>query len=288
MNSLIKNSVWLTVKIGVSILLFYLIFRNFQKKEIVLAIQSTNLYSLFPALLITFIAFIPATLRWQIILNKGFSFKNLLYLNIGSFFFGTAIPGFIFGDAYRFFAGEKNRLFLDSILLDRGISFFFISLIGLIFSIPIQELPLYLKIILLLLTLSFSVFLIPFIKFLEKINLFFTIRGEIKDLFFIFSHSIILHSLGFIVYLIFAHSIGLNIPIPLLVAYYSLLQPISFVPFTFQGAGLREIVLVHFSKLTSQPSQKFLILGLLLTSLMFITGIICGLLTASRWIKKKE
>ena len=289
MNSMRKSLVGLILKVGVSFLLFYLLFRNFHKKEVLSVIQSTNLYILFPAVALTFTGFIPATLRWKVILGEGFSFKDLLPLNIGAFFFGTILPGFVFGDAYRFFASERSRLFFDSILIDRGAGFFFISFIALIISIPLPDLPVYLKLTLLILTLIFSAFLMPFFKFpfLEKIkkNLFPSIKCASKDFFLITVHSIIFHLLGVIIWFLLSLSIGLNLPIPLLIAYYSLLQPVSFIPFTFQGAGLREIVLVYFSRVTSEPPQKFLMFGLLITTLLFITAFLCGVITGYRWIK---
>jgi uncharacterized membrane protein YbhN (UPF0104 family) len=289
MNSSRKNFIWLIVKVVVSFLLFYLLFKNFQKKDVLSVIQSTNLYILLPAVIITLIGFIPATLRWKVILGNRFSFKDLLFLNTGSFFFGTVLPGFVFGDAYRFFAGGRSRLFFDSILIDRGTSFFFISFTGFIISIPITELPFYLKLILLILTLIFSVFLIPFLRHssLEKIkkSFFPSINSGTKELFLISFYSILLHILGLIIWFLLCVSTGLKLSIPLLIAYYSLLQPVSFIPFTFQGAGLREIVLVYFSRITSEPSQKFLILGLLLTTLLFITAFLCGMITGYRWIK---
>jgi len=284
-----RSFILFIVKAGVSFLLFYILFTNFQRKDLLLAIKSTNFYILFPAVIITFIALVPATLRWKAILGRGFSFKELLFLNIGSFFFGTLFPGFVFGDAYRFFAGRRNRLFFDSILIDRGLSFFFISSIGFFTSISITELPFWLKSIFLILTFIFSVFLIPFLRFpiLEKIGriLFPSINCDLKVLFLIFFYSAIFHLFGLIIWLLLGFSAGLHLSIPLLIAYYSLLQPVSFIPFTFQGAGLREIILTYFSKMTSEPPQKFLMFGLLITSLLFITAILCGMITGYSWLK---
>jgi len=289
MNFTRKDVISLFVKTGISFLLFYLLFTNFQKRELLSVVQSTNFCVLFPAITIAFISFIPATLRWKAILGSEFSFKELLFLNTGSFFFGTLLPGFVFGDVYRFFAGKRSRLFFDSILLDRGVSFFFMSLAGFFVSIPLPELPFYLKFLLLLLTLTFSLFLTPFLNFpqLKKIGkiLFPSINCGSKELFLVFFYSTVFHFLGLTIWFLLGISTGLNLSISLLISYYSLLQPVSFIPFTFQGAGLREIVLVYFSRITSEPPQKFLMLGLLITSLLFMVAILCGMITGYRWIK---
>ncbi len=289
MKPLIKNFASFVIKILVSSLLFYLLFKNFEKEELFLILQSIKPSVLFPSLILMFLGFIPATMRWQVILGNGFSFKNLFFLNIGSFFFGTVLPGFVFGDVYRIFAGENTRLFFDSVLLDRGISFFFISFIGLILSISTTQLPIYLKVILLLLTIFFSVFLIPLLNFHSieklKVRLFPTIKIGMKEFSLIFFYSILFHFLGLMIWLLIGRSVDLKIPLSILITYYSILQPVSFIPFTFQGTGLREMVLVYFSKITSHSPQKLLMMGLLITSLIFITSFLCGIITGYRWLK---
>ena len=123
----VNKTVLIIVKIVVSSVLLYIVFRKTGLGEVAAALREVSIPAFFSAVALYIFAQFISTVRWKLLLPEGIGLRKLLSLCMIGSFFNTFLPGVIGGDAvkglYLYRLTGKGSLSLASIFMDRYIGF---------------------------------------------------------------------------------------------------------------------------------------------------------------------
>ncbi len=276
-------------KVVFSLLVLIYLFNQIDTKQLFENVKKLNLIELlFPVVLYIF-AHLMNAVKLKIII-KDRSLSEITRFTFISLFYGTALPGQIFGDvikAYNLIRPNDNIGEIISIV-------FFDKITGL-FSLTILTvlglllMPEEISYIFIFLSLVFLAFLTPFVffsgtlfRFVERI--FVNIRINRR---FLYSKNLSLKNillsiiLGFcfqilsvIIVRSLGHSIGIEISLFCWFSVTGLLSIILILPVSLAGIGIRELTLITLLGFFGVSSLKAFLLSILLLFLTLIGALI--------------
>ncbi|MFD0862330.1 lysylphosphatidylglycerol synthase transmembrane domain-containing protein [Sungkyunkwania multivorans] len=129
MSPKLKKSLTTLVKIGVSILLLYLVFTNIDSKKLWQAYKTSNLVYIGLALVLFVLSQVVSSFRLNYLLHSEKMFlahRSNIKLYLLGMFYNFFIPGGIGGDAYKVYLlnknfGWKTKSLVKTLFLDRAI-----------------------------------------------------------------------------------------------------------------------------------------------------------------------
>jgi len=300
----LKPNFFVFLRIFVGLSLVFVIFKLIPYQELIDHLKKTNLYILGLAFSLFFSTHLLGVLRWKVILktlNLNVKFKELFFLFFSGLFLNLIFPSLIAQDIFRggllsYKQPDSLRKITASLVIDRFSGFLALTLIVLAsFSLGgrlVRNRVITFSVLILTILMLFSLLFIGsrqffrmFLVFLGKAerlkerltdfhNCLYVFRKKPFSFLKIFSISLIIQSLGVVVFYIVGLSFGLRVNF----LFYFILIPIVMVvanlPLTSAGLGTREFTMVYFfSKI---GVEKSLALGISLANFFFI--VILGLL----------
>lgn len=251
----VRKTLVFLLKLGVSAASLFIIFSKAETGKIISLLTGMGLPPLLTASGIYLVALMVSTARWKLLLPERFTFRRLFSLYLIGSFFGRFLPGMIGGDAVRAYYLNKDArkigLTLASIFMDRYLGYVSLMTIGLAVT-PFAfrffgESPFR--------------FVIPvvFVAFMFGSILFFRLRlgGRLRGLADFYGYlsslrtrkdavvkalllSFIIQGLNFLMVVVLAWGIGVEIPILVLSVFLPIVITITSLPISISGLGVRE------------------------------------------------
>lgn len=270
------------VKIGISGLLIWLVFRTIDLRILVHNLVSSNKVYLVLAFIVFIISFVCGCFRWGVLINKfgDFSIRQVLQLSFIGFFYNVFIPGGVAGDVIK---GVKTKSIgagysAASIVLDRIIGligFIIILFISLLWSksiIPNKQVWVLLLLICIAAILFFIIMTLRrsyiYINHLiDKFSLhklrkiltpFYDYSKDPKNVFISFSIGMLATFLNIIVIILLALSLDVHVSFLSHMTFVPAIIISSLLPISFRGAGIREWLFVFFYSSQGISAEKSL------------------------------
>lgn len=267
----LNKTIAVFIKITISSGLIYLVLSKAGIEKIIGAIAGINiLYFIFAALLYIFSIYL-SSVRWQLLLPKGFKIGRVFSLYLIGAFFNNILPGIIGGDAvkaYYLYKDKGNNISaVASVFMDRYVGFAALMFIGLA-AFPFGFsyfrgsyigwlLPVIVLLFVIASLLIFGLRLGRRFSFMAGFYEYFIgYRRKKKVILKAFLLSILVQITG--IFSIYALSLGLKIEVPLLplFIFVPIIGTISTIPISISGIGVREasfVTLLGFLGIT--PAQ---------------------------------
>ncbi len=274
------------IKAVVTVLLFFLIFRNVDLSDTMAAASRLTLGTIFSALGLQLASNCVATLRWSIIMNKiGFSQPFTFYLK--SFFKGTffnqGLPTSIGGDGLRILDAARTTenkedaflgVFIDRIIGLSGLLLLnIIALLQAKLFLPQNVYTSLLAIVFLLLCSLVGLFFIKNVSVLNRFNIFHFLMRLSSRYAEVYSSPVsIMTQVGLSVFshllaMLCFYCIGSALGLPYsLHVYLALVPPVillTILPISVAGWGLREGAMVGLFLLIGAEKAPVLSLSIL-------------------------
>lgn len=267
----LNKTIAVFIKVIVSSGLIYLVLSKAGIEKIIGTIAGINiLYFIFAALVYIFSIYL-SSVRWQLLLPKGFKIGRVFSLYLIGAFFNNILPGIIGGDAikayYLYKDNMNNSSAVASVFMDRYIGFAALMFIGLAafpFGLGYFKgsyigwlLPVIVFLFIIVSLLIFGLRLGRRFSFMTGFyDYFIGFRSNKKVILKTFLLSIFVQTTG--IFSIYALSLGLKIEVPLLplLIFVPIISTISTIPISISGIGVREasfVMLLGFLGIT--PAQ---------------------------------
>jgi glycosyltransferase 2 family protein len=295
----VNKTVLIIIKIVVSSVLLYIVFRKTGLGEVAAALREVSVPAFLSAIALYLFAQFISTIRWKLLLPEGIGLMKLLSLCMIGSFFNTFLPGVIGGDAvkglYLYRLTGKGSLSLASIFMDRYIGF------AALIAICIVAFPFGFRFF----AGSPVTWLLPIIvfSFIGASLLIFGLRlgqriGALSEFYSYFhayknqttvigktfSLSLIVQLAGILSVYILSRGMGQQIPFLAFLLFIPLIVLFTMIPLSISGLGIRESAFVLFFGLVGvQPGA-----ATALSLLWFITVSFASLLGLVEYIKYKR
>lgn len=304
---MIKNIVSMAVKIGVSALILYFLFRGIDMKAFWATFTSVKPWAVVLAAGIIISMQSVSSLRWSVILKKDMDvpYRKLLSIYFIGMFFNNFLPTMVGGDLvkgyYLYKYSNKGDVSLASIFMDRYAGFTALMVITAISLIPgyalIQgtELPAFFA----LLIGGFSVMSlvlwvgplhswvmsilakIHFYGINRKIDTFYKVLMSYKAhhgiLWKIFVCSVYVQCAVMIGYYILGSALGMEVPVGYFFLYIPLITAVAMLPISLSGLGLREGAFVFLFTRVGATVEQATALSLMWFAISALVSIIGGI-----------
>ena len=281
-----KKSQQYALKLCITGLLLFLIFRSIHPKEVIEAITTISLMHFLAALLAQLSSFTVAAYRWQLIVrrlgfNAPFSFYLASYFQ--GAFFNQGLPTSIGGDGVRIYdcarvTGSTEDAFFG-VFIDRIIGLaglLLLNIVALLLNHTLLPPRVYYPLLLILITLVTGLLLLFFLRNFS----FFTVGkylgflGRLSERYFhVYSSlpafssqiglSLLIHLLSLATFFFLGQGVGLNFPAHV---YFVMVPPVillTLLPISLAGWGVREGAMVAFFLLINAEKSQVLTFSLL-------------------------
>lgn len=302
-----KNVISVIVKIGVSAVILYFLFRNIGVADFWSTVTSVNPFT------VVFVAFLfifsqgVSTYRWSLILKKDMdmSYLKLLSIYFIGMFFNNFLPTIVGGDIIKgyFLYKESKRgdISMASIFMDRYSGFaalIVITAISVFFGYPLIKgtgLPFFFALLIggfVLLSLVLWVgplhgwamnimAKIHFYGINKKIDTFYKILMSYKThygiLARIFVCSVVVQGGVIIGYYVLGRGLGMEVGLGYFFLFIPLVTAVSMMPISLSGLGLREGAFIFLFTRVGATKAQALTLSLMWFSIMAIVSLIGGI-----------
>jgi len=288
------------ILLSTTLLVFILLKIDFQK--ITQTFQNINISLFLMALIVSIVAILINTKKWQILLsvnNIFIPYYSLLKQNFLSIFYSIALVGQLSGElikAYRITRGQQNKMkIISSIIGDKitGVMALFVVIIIIapIFLNSNASLAYFFVFIsivgVLIITVSLfipAVFIKTFIHNLKlnkfkKINFhffevfeFYQTYRKGRSFYYILIISLLYQLLATVAFAFISESVNIHLSFAQYLWVFSLLSLLIFIPLSIAGLGIREGSLVFLLGLLNVPAEQALSASLLLFVITVIMG----------------
>ncbi|MBI5145049.1 MAG: flippase-like domain-containing protein [Candidatus Omnitrophica bacterium] len=265
------------LRIGISVILLFFLFRQVDKKLLFNIIKGADLGFLVFAFLIFFLVYVLCLLRWEMLLKGAhihLSLKRVIISFAGGTFFNTFLPSTIGGDLVRSIDlathTRQPHQVVATVLLDRlsgytGLVILTLVAVALGFR-HVQDASILLSVFIITAILV-VILLLVFNRFLyQKINQLLhsptagKIRQAIKDLhqeMHLFRHhkeiimeniilSLLIQAIVPVTYYILALALGIKLNLLYFFIFLPIIGAITLLPISIGGLGLRDTLTVFF------------------------------------------
>lgn len=304
-----KKTLSVILRIGMSIFLLSFLFKQVDKKSLLVIIKSVNKPPLCLGFAIFFLNYLLCFIRWQMLLkaaNINLSVKRLVISYSGGLFFNLFLPSSIGGDMVRSIDlavhTKKPHEVVASVLLDRLSGYaglVTLALIALSFGWKLLADKTVLFSVAILFTVLITVLLLLFNKFFySSINRFLgsSSSNKIKKSIRILQQQIYLFKgrkrvildnllVSFVVQIVspiclyfIALSLGININIIYFFVFLPIISAITLLPVSIGGLGLRETAAIFFFAKVGVSKDLAFAMSLLSFSFMLIYGALGGII----------
>lgn len=299
-GKIFTKKVKLFLRIGISIILLTYFVTKVDLAETSQLILKTNYYFLILCVLLYMLGQTVSAYKWSIIASTiGFKqkFSNYVQYYFIGMFFNLFLPSTVGGDvgkAYYLYKGESNARkgpAIYSVLGERFSGLAVLITLGTIaLQTPIADpVPLWIRYFSLgfLALIVFGAPLFPHVikRMFSQDN--WMNRSLMRDVKVFWDYklvaiclgwSLVFHSLIVIIHILIGMSMNLNIPILYYIALYPIVAVISFVPFAFNGIGVREGAYIYFLGLIGIKPAVGLAFGILWFMVVVVTSLFGGLI----------
>lgn len=293
------------LKIIITILLFFLIFRKIPFSSVKMNFISAKKLYLILSFFLFFIYYFFFTLRWAYLLNRtGIKIKKIkayAYITI-SFFFNNFLPSAIGQDFVRSAYASKSEFSkaLGVSLMDRFLGFIGMLILGIlsIFSVIYRIRIIAIFYLILILFLFFVFFLltkksmgrgiknkilkIKFLNLGDELKKFYNVLTGFKErkiiLFNGIIFSIIIQIIITIINFLIFKSSGIDISFYNLLVLLPVITILSLIPITLNGLGLREFAYIYIFGLINVKGEDSLSVSLLFYIISVIASLFGGIL----------
>lgn len=302
-----KKKTFNIVKVGITILLFYLIFARMDLQHLWKLLSNANILNLLFAIFLMFLITLILGLRLSIV--SGIPFRIFPKLMLKVYFFNNFLPAQVGGDLYKYFSLKKYKngtetlsaIFSDRLLGITGLLLFSLFNV-LVFTGYISDTRIYYGIALylgILLTILGIVFLMPFIK-LDKLkskwlnkgfSIIFRINKDTRDYYNSrFNISIIFTILAYfilaLVNMYAMKALNMRVDFWACFVYVPLISvAVTTFPISFNGLGVRESLYILFFGMAGyamEESVGMALVNLISILIVSLTGGILVLLSNER------
>ncbi len=309
MKGAMKGTLSAIAKTGVTIVLFYLLFRKVDFKQFGATLSHARLGLIIGSLGILWVAHYICIIRWRKLMRPlmpVFSLMRLFEIYCIGLFFNLAFPTAIGGDVVKmYYAGKPSRQYAQSFaatFLDRDVGMFAMMILAcigtLLLSVEIPGIP-----IRLIVWLSFAAFLVLNIVIfmpslhrrltqllhrlhfsrtaarIDAISNAFQIMGKNKRVLFdALLISVVNQLLVFSVTWVTAIALHLSVPVLYFLVFVPVITLVTMIPITLSGTGLRELASVSlFGALGVAPASS-LALGLISSITVLLSAVPGGII----------
>lgn len=278
-NPKLKKNVLLILKIGISLFLFYFVYKKIDVAGVMQIVLKAHIGFMVLAMLFFIISQVVSSVRLNYLLHQGempLSLTSNLKLYLLGMFYNFFVPGGVGGDAYKVYLLNKNfewksKKVLKAVFLDRLIGL--VAILLLLYSILIIYPQLLDNII-----KGYSIYLIilfPFLFIIGRLLLskIFKIKG--KNFYITLLYSLLIQMLQVISVICIIKSLGITNSLFFAYIFVFLLSSI-FSIISFAGIGIREYLFfqmsVHFA-LNEESAVTIGTLFTLITAIISVFGI---------------
>lgn len=304
---MLKNILSVALKVSVSALILFFLFRNIDMGSFLKTFVSVNpLTVVFVALLFMFTQTI-STYRWSVILKKDMEIPYLKLLSIYfiGMFFNNFLPTMVGGDIvkgyYLYKESRRGDVSLASIFMDRYAGFSALMLITALTLIPgyplIKDTGLpafYALLIGGFVSMSLVIWVGPlhswamailsrihFYGINRKIDTFYRVLMGYKNhrsiLLKIFTCSIIVQAGVIVGYFFLARGLGMHVGLHYFFLFIPLATAVSMLPISLSGLGIREGAFVFLFTKAGATREEALTLSLMWFTIMALVSVIGGI-----------
>jgi len=272
------------LKIFISIVLLLYVFNTINISAVADAFHKTNFLFLFLAFTLYFIALVLMVLKWEIVLRCFIKVKriNLFFIYWGSDFINLFSIGSVGSEVYKMVSFNDKKKALFTSLFDKFISLLLFLAILVSISLPLYILQFENKkfssilVICLFCSLFFSTYLLinkfkSFRCFPRKINQI--LQPLNIDFFSFVVHSLITIKtiiIEALIYFLIFYSLGISANLLTLFILIIFLKIAVTLPITYEGLGIRELLLIEYAKMQSINIEEALLVSLIAFSLVLI------------------
>ncbi len=281
-----KTSLQYALRLSVTGLLLFLIFRSIHPEKILEAVTAISPGYLLLALFAQLACLTVAAYRWQLIVNRlGFKAPYTFYL--GSYFkgafFNQGLPTSIGGDGVRVYDCAKATgsaeeaffgVFIDRIIGLAGL--LLLNIAALLLNPALLPKQVYYPLLLILIALAIGLL---FLFFLRKFS-FFTVGrylgflGRLSERYFqVYSSppalasqlglSVLIHLLSMGTFFLLGQGVGLNFSVQVYLVMVPPVILLTLLPVSLAGWGIREGAMIAFFLLIGAEKSRILTLSLL-------------------------
>lgn len=287
-----KNKLFfLTLKIIITVLLFYIISKKFSNNDFFNILSKINYKIIISVFVILYLHLVFNCIRWYLILRQKkqvINFKSTFSIFSIASFFNQFLPSAVFGEAIKFYYKKKlglsKSIIVRSIILDR-----YIHTVILIILLIMSYSTLFLNIELgILISLLFLLFIftsiIMIIKIINKLNinkfLIFlkNLLNDLKENFYSISIllpniilSLVVHSLMLSSYIIIGMSIGIGIELLQFLVILPIIIFVSSLPISLNGWGIREFISMYLLNFYSVNETQAILMSVIIGLLIILT-----------------
>lgn len=274
-----KNAVKLSVKLLLTALALYLVFRRIDSGATLEIIEEADRFYLFLALLLFILSKVFSAVRLNYFFkNLGLSLppvQNLKLYSIGMFY-NLFLPGGIGGDGYKVFLLNKSyktpvRPLLQAVLLDRlnGLAVLVFLMLVLMFWVDIDVVfPVDIEIL-----AGVAVFLLA-IGFYGMMRLFF--RSFTESMGITLVYSFLVQMMQLVCAFFILKALGITAQIIEYQFVFLLSSVVAVLPLTIGGVGVRELVFIFshgYIGIDENAAVAFSLLFFVITAIASIPGV---------------
>ncbi len=304
-----KGTLSAIAKTGVTILLFFLLFRKIDFKQFGETLSHARLGLIFGSLGVLWIAHYICIIRWRKLLRPlmpVFSLMRLFEIYCIGLFFNLAFPTAIGGDVVKmYYAGKPSRQYAQSFaatFLDRDVGMLAMMLLAcigtLLLPMKIPGIP-----VTLIVWLSFAGFLalnvVIFMPSLHRLltlllhkvhlsrtaarvdaisNAFQVMGNNRRVLLYAFLISVVNQLLVFSVTWLTAIALRLSVPALYFLVLVPVITLVTMIPITLSGTGLRELASVSLFGAIGVAPASSLALGLISSITVLLSAVPGGII----------
>lgn len=305
----LKKLIWTLAKVGVSLLLLFLLFRRIDIGALLVYYKNIKYGYLLIGVLLLSTQSLLSSIKWKYILQSDNSHLGLLFLwktyLIGGFL-SLFLPSSIGGDFYRIYAVNDASQSLSkstsSVLFDRLSGLFAMVSIAFVSSLFLPG-NRYTWVTISLYTALVVGFLIGtsdyvvdklnryaprwanfFVKMLGSFNAY---RNDRKKLVLILGIAFLFQFLIVVINKFYTLALGMDIPFRQLLVIIPLIYMTEALPISINGFGVRESAFAFFFTLIGMTGEEGLAVSLLAIFIRYLMGIVGGILLLISSIKPK-
>ncbi|MFA6350375.1 MAG: lysylphosphatidylglycerol synthase transmembrane domain-containing protein [Candidatus Omnitrophota bacterium] len=307
--NMIKKLFSILLRIGISILILYYLFRQIDKKMLLDVIHHSDKVLLFVGFLMYQLGNIFCLLRWHMLLRTAkihLSLRRVLVSFAGGMFFNLFLPSTIGGDMMRAIDlsrhTNRSKEVVATVLLDRISGYIGLVLIALFAVIIggrlIENTSVIVSVVLITIILILGLLVLYNSRIYSKISVFLQagkankIREYLKGLhheIHIFKHhrsaiinnillSLLVQITGPLMFYLIAASMGLKLKLIYFFVYIPIIGAVSMLPISIGGLGLRDVTTIYFFGKADVAQNLAFAMSLINFSFILITGIAGGLI----------
>lgn len=305
----LKKPLTILLRIGISIILLFFLFRQVDKKMLWDLLKNTDKPFLFFGFIIFFISYLLCLFRWQMLLkaaNIDLPLKRIIIAFAGGIFFNLFLPSTIGGDLVRSIDlaahTKKPRQVVATVFLDRLSGYIGVALVLSLAVLMgwrfLQDKAVFVSLFMIVAVLV-AILLVLFNKFIHsKINrlLYSPDAGKIREAitslhqevhYFGRNKKLIFNNLAlsFFVQLIAPvtfYFVGLSLGIKINIIYFLIFLPIigaiTLLPVSIGGLGLRDATTIYFFAKAGVTKDLAFAMSLINFSFILAYGALAGII----------